>query len=202
MRKCSRCGVEKPDTEYYACGKYVCRQCIKERAKKWYSENAERAKANVSAYQKANPAKVKVWNDKWFKDNKEKRMDSIRKYCKQYPERRAKSRAGWNNKNKERIARVCAAWAKANREKCSAYWAAYKASKLRAIPGWADVKAIKEIYAEATRLTKQTGILHHVDHCVPLKSAIVQGLHCEANLQILTASKNTVKSNKIWPNMP
>jgi len=66
-----------------------------------------------------------------------------------------------------------------------------------------DIKiAINEVYEEAKRITKETGIKHHVDHIVPLDSMIVQGLHCLANLQILEGSINISKGNRFWPDMP
>jgi len=60
---------------------------------------------------------------------------------------------------------------------------------------WADGKAIRAIYAEARRLTRETGIAHHVDHEIPLMGEFVSGLHVETNLQILTGSENTRKHN-------
>jgi len=53
------------------------------------------------------------------------------------------------------------------------------------------------IYAKASNLSISTGILHHVDHIVPLKGQNVSGFHCEYNLQILTATENIKKSNKL-----
>ena len=41
----------------------------------------------------------------------------------------------------------------------------------------------------------------HVDNIVPLKSAIVCGLHWEGNLQLLTSVENIKKGNRTWPDM-
>jgi len=72
-----------------------------------------------------------------------------------------------------------------------------RAAEKQAMPSWADKKAIRAVYAEAERLTRETGIPHHVDHCVPLNSPLVSGLHVAANLQVLTAEQNIKKSNKL-----
>ena len=63
-------------------------------------------------------------------------------------------------------------------------------------PAWADHKLMAAIYKRADRLN------HHVDHIVPLNHPLVCGLHCEANLQILTAVENLAKSNHMWPDHP
>jgi hypothetical protein len=76
------------------------------------------------------------------------------------------------------------------------------AAKKQAVPIWADFKTITKLYEEARNRAKATGIKHHVDHIVPLQSPIVCGLHCEANLQILTAFENQSKRNRHWPDMP
>lgn len=61
---------------------------------------------------------------------------------------------------------------------------------------WADPAAIAAIYAEARRLTVDTGVPHHVDHIIPLKGERVSGLHVESNLRVLPRRDNILKSNR------
>jgi len=71
-----------------------------------------------------------------------------------------------------------------------------RAALLRRMPAWAEPYAIARVYALARRLTRLTGIEHHVDHIIPLQGALVSGLHVHNNLQILAGSENCRKGNK------
>lgn len=70
------------------------------------------------------------------------------------------------------------------------------AAKLQRTPPWADLDAIRALHVQASRLTLETGIAHHVDHVIPLQGRLVSGLHVHTNLRIITGFDNSSKCNK------
>lgn len=108
----------------------------------------------------------------------------------------------WASSNKEKHAESVAKWAKANLPKRNQCCAARRASKKSATPPWGNEFFMDEIYDLAKRRTKVTGFKWHVDHIVPLQSKLVCGLHVEHNLQVIPASENLSKHNRLWPDMP
>ena len=71
----------------------------------------------------------------------------------------------------------------------------YRAKLRRATPPWADKAKIRAVYKEAKMLTKATGLLHSVDHKIPLKGELVCGLHVEYNLEVVLHKDNMRKGN-------
>jgi hypothetical protein len=105
--------------------------------------------------------------------------------------------AKWYEKNSDKARERAAQWHRNNRDKSCAKCARRRASLINRTPVWADLQAIGEIYREARRLTEVTGVVHHVDHIVPLLGKTASGLHVAKNLQILTAQENLRKGNKL-----
>jgi flagellum-specific peptidoglycan hydrolase FlgJ len=144
------------------------------RKKKYYDENKEaileRQKPYIKAWRKENRPHLNEYDKSYRKENKDSYDSYIKPYLRQ--------------------------WQKDNKDIVNAKGAEHRANKINASPSWRNKEAIKEFYKKAQRLTKETGVLHHVDHIVPLKGINVCGLHCETNLEVLTSAENLSKGNK------
>jgi 5-methylcytosine-specific restriction endonuclease McrA len=72
----------------------------------------------------------------------------------------------------------------------------------RATPAWlsqTQKQDIEGIYGSARLITESTGVLHHVDHIVPLNGREVCGLHVAWNLRVIPWQDNLRKSNRVLP---
>lgn len=96
----------------------------------------------------------------------------------------------------DRINRHTKQWRADNPGKLNATTARRRAQLLRATPPWANFEIIRGLYVLGRKLGQE------VDHVVPLRSKLVCGLHCEANLQLLPLRANRSKGNRSWPGMP
>ena len=167
---CKKCGVDKPIEQFKKnknCKtgyEYTCKECTQKRQKKWEHENITRHRENQSRWRSENLEQYKEKKSEWYLRNKDKGCEQAKKFAKDNPD--------WKRS------------ATAKR----------RAQKLKAIPSWANMKSIREIYRQA----KKQGLV--VDHVIPLQGKLVCGLHVENNLQLLTASENSVKHNKYTVN--
>jgi len=128
------------------------------------------------------------------------RKDGLHPSCK---ECKNKGNAKYHSKNRDKEAQYSRQYykkiAKFEVEKRRELTARRRARKLSATPKWLSVQQLQEIkkkYALATMLTQNSGIVHAVDHIVPLKGKTVCGLHVPWNLQVITRKDNLTKSNK------
>lgn len=163
--------------------RYECRLCYAQRRKNYVENNKEKVQELGRAWREQNAPRKKEAARKWYEENKDRQNAVAReKYA----------------ANKEEYRERIKKWKQANKNKVCTINTNRRAAKATAIPPWADRSEINRIYAEA----KARGPSYHVDHIVPLRHPLVSGLHCEANLQILTAEDNLRKSNSYWPDMP
>jgi flagellum-specific peptidoglycan hydrolase FlgJ len=122
------------------------------------------------------------------------------KYYKENSDKVKEKRSEYYESNKEIEQQKMKIYYEENKEMFMEYSSKRRADKRSACPVWLSEQhrsSIRSLYKMARNISKKTGIQHHVDHIIPLKSDIVCGLHVPWNLRIITASENLSKSNKL-----
>ena len=208
LKQCSKCKLLLTKDSFNIGSKYKsgysssCKQCkkkfrdentekISQAKREYYTENREEVLERQKQYRINNIETVKEAEKIKYEKYRDKIKTRVSKYNKENPDINRKAAKKYRDATPELQA------AKA---------AKYRFSKKKAYPKWSESEfekfAIKEIYALAQQRTEITGVPHAVDHIVPLKSDLVCGLHCVANLRVITAFENSSKSNRYWPDMP
>lgn len=173
---CTKCKEEKPLSEFYKDKskkdglKYYCKECDKKKVTDWQKKNPDRVKQLYSEYYERNRDKVDAKRAEWRDQNKEKVSQYVKKASRTY----------YHN----------------NKQTHFALSAKRRAAKKQAIPPWAELDIIRQLYAKASEFGFE------VDHVVPLQSDLVCGLHCWHNLQLLDPTLNRSKGNREWVDMP
>ena len=137
--------------------------------------NKEKRSEVNRLYRLKNKDKIKELNRLYLLNNKEKVKEAIKQHRLLNKEYYKKYQIKYRLKNPSLTIFYCA---KRN------------AAKLNATPKFANLNKIKEIYKNCPKG-------YTVDHIVPLQGKEVCGLHVEWNLQYLTPSENSSKSNKL-----
>ena len=153
--------------------------------------------ANVDRYKNNQEAQLASWH-KWHKTNKDTHNVRVKR---------------WQAANKDKVKADAKAWAIANPEKIKAkalrhikkhpdaYTAravASVAKRAKRVPKWLtsdDRWVMQEAYNLAKLRTQMFGFVWEVDHIIPLRGAIVSGLHVPTNLQVLPKTENRSKRN-------
>lgn len=197
-KKCRKCLCEKTISDFWKCAgnksglQSYCKHCVLSEKREYVASHPGfDAKHNKLRYTRHRD-KISKNNREWKKKNKEKVSETGRRYY-----IRNKNRIfDYQKENKENINRKRREWSKKN-----PFLKAYsdlirRESVLKATPKWAEKEKIKSVYKECRRKTIETGVIHHVDHIIPLVHPLVCGLHVYGNLQILTRVENSRKGNK------
>lgn len=222
-KECLICRVHKPISEFTVDRSQpsgicrFCKPCIKaknaasyqrnlakrrEAMRNWRQANAEKVRAAGKVWREANAEKHRENARRWYENNLERGRANVSKYAAANKDRARVAQKLRYATNKEKLRAENKAWCAANPHLVTAMKARRRAAKLQRTPGWLtaeDKKAIQFIYEMARVLSDATGIPRHVDHEIPLQGELVSGLHVPSNLQVITASENTSKSNRWVP---
>ena len=200
MKRCLKCDEIKYGDQFYNDVRnkdglyYICKVCSKITGIQYRQENKEELKLKRANYYKKNTEKLLSRNKKYQQENKEKVKNTNDKYRRAHRKEFRMYAATYRQKNPEKVKLNNERFNHAHPRYSSAKSARYKAEKRNQTPLDADKDKIEEFYKEAHILTKKTGIQYHVDHIMPISKG---GLHHQDNLQVITATENLKKSNKI-----
>jgi hypothetical protein len=177
-KQCACCKVVKPTENNFAWEKTRfgswCRDCKKIKKKEWDLKNQDRVKEYGKEFFKT-----------YYPKNKEKISQKV---------------VEWQQKNKEKYSEKSKRWYANNKHKAFAQSAKYRATKRNACPSWLNEtmkREIEAIYLKANKISIETGVVHEVDHIVPLCGETVCGLHVPWNLQVLSQFDNRSKRNNL-----
>jgi hypothetical protein len=209
MKICKDCKQEKPLTEFGKdCRqrdgiKRLCRVCVSVRNANWRSQNPTYAKEKSREWTENNHVRHMQVSKRWRDKNKDHiaqyrlenrdHINALRR--KRYD--KEKQRIWWVSyyeRKRAHLQESTRRYYQLNQERCVIAAANFK--RRRATPPWAQLDKITVLYQDARRLTRETGVLHVVDHIWPIKGKTSSGLHIFENLQIITGSENSSKNNK------
>lgn len=138
----------------------------------------------MKQYRAENRERIKRLQSEYYEKNKEKLLDSFRSYY---------------LKNREEIRKRGKLHYENNKALYLAYSRTRKATLIKRTPSWLtqdEYDQISSIYKQCREISDSVGVIHHVDHIVPLNGSNVCGLHVPWNLQITPAEINLKKSNR------
>ncbi len=170
MKVCTKCKIEKDESDYYICSKSkkprsACKLCYNAQARKHYEENTDYYKTRNQVHYLEHKEEYRERGKEWAKNNK----DKIHEYTSRY-------------------------WKK-NPDKMCEFASRRRARKRNQTPDLTkdEINRMRDLYWLARDLRAVSGQEYHVDHIIPLARG---GLHHPDNLQILPADLNVRKAAK------
>lgn len=132
-----------------------------------------------------------------YQENKDEVLARTKQWDADNKESRNAISQRWRDENRDAFGESVRRSKSKNIDRVLAENAQRHAARIQRTVSWIDKAAVAELYAEAKRLEAETGIKHHVDHIIPLRGALVSGLHTHHNLRVITAAENLKKSNRL-----
>lgn len=212
-KTCKDCGSTK-DIALFRKNSRQCKECVSEYSKQHYLKNRDAVLERCKARQVEKKDEIRRYSAEWYERNKERVLANSFEYRnrpeikererirqKEYYEARSQDiqkrrKEAMTDERRQRLDRYSKEYYAKNAEYYTEKTIRRRRKLDKATPPWADLDAIRKIYRYASRITKTTGIEHHVDHIIPINGKKVSGLHVESNLRVIPATENRTKSNR------
>ncbi len=163
-----------------------CVVCVSIRQKKYRDTNLT-LKDRKKDYRLRNLEYIKLKNKEWYDKNKEYVYEYRRNYYSANRDVLLENQKIYYQANRDRLVVYSRAhsriYYRSHKSKYVSMVAKRRADRIQRTPSWADPKKIEEFYILAKRLSKETGVKHHVDHIIPLKGKLFLGFMLKQTLE-------------------
>lgn len=178
----------------------------------WVANNHDKYLDTMAEWRRNNRDKISEYQRVYLEKNPESRRASQRAWNERNPEKVAERRAFHNPRRPKKLRRsrpkmtaekykesALAAnrrWVKNNPDKARARSQRRRAIRRNQLHPCLDQVMERELFVLAQKMTRETGVPHHVDHIIPFKHG---GWHHHLNLQVLPCRLNLCKKhNPFW----
>lgn len=181
-----------------------CKDCHNEyRKRRWWENREHELKRSRKYYLKNKKKRCASMRKKWH-ENRDKQLERSRRYYQSHKKERSEYTKKWRVNRPEICREVNRKWRIKNKEKTRFYSFKYRSAKLLATPPWINENHEKQMslmYVLAKSLEVNTEGRFEVDHIIPLCGENFCGLNVPWNLQVISASQNRSKGNKLIPEL-
>ena len=177
------------DARYTANGGCMCGECVKKR-----KETAAKADRNHWDSKLARAARYR-----------DKNRQAINARMRTYSVVRSHVRAAYVDNNRTLIAEKAKKFRSENMNVHRVYVANRRAARIQRTPKWSggfDLFVVSEAAHLCILRAQATGVIWHIDHCIPLRAIEASGLHCAQNLQVIPGYVNNHKKNRMMATEP
>jgi len=171
MKTCRKCKLEKPLSDFYPHRRstdgrhYYCMECSRALANAYAARHMGKIVEKAKGWYLANKDRKRAYDAKRRKEKRSLYREASRRFREKHPGR----------KNADTQAR--------------------RAQFALRLPRWQRSSELTVFYECAARVSQCLGILHCVDHVIPLRGKTVSGLHVPGNLAVVPERFNLSKSN-------
>jgi len=174
-------------------------EIAKKKSRERYLKNREKVLERSKTYLKENGEKIRQYQKRWREENREEILEYKKGYYKSNRETLLKKSSEYQRNNKEGTRERVRRYRNTDkgRDNANSQRNHRRRREKHASLGRSFRKQVLEIYKQSKEISRATGVVHEVDHIIPLLGRDVCGLHVPWNLQIIPREENRAKTNRV-----